>query len=73
MIMGSVVGFLGEIYGRYCEISIAILMCVGMGVGVVVMEISGGGIRLSVREFVLGCIVSIEKEEIWMLLGLRII
>lgn len=73
IIIATLLAFLRQIYRTYSEISIAILMSVGMAVALVLMEISAGGITLSVTQFLFGSIVTIHKEQIWMLLGLTII
>lgn len=73
IIIAILLEFLRQIYRTYSEISIAILMSVGMAVALVLMEIGAGRTTLSVTQFLFGSIVTINKEQIWMLLGLTII
>lgn len=65
--------FLRQLYRTYSEISIAILMSVGMAAALVLMGLNDGGATLSVTQFLFGSIVTINKQQIWMLLGLTII
>ncbi|HHU19445.1 MAG TPA: metal ABC transporter permease [Bacilli bacterium] len=64
---------LRQIYHTYSEISIAILMSAGMAVALVLMGISDGGATLSMTQFLFGSIVTINEQQIWMLLFLMII
>lgn len=63
IIIATLLAFLRQIYRTYSEISIAILMSVGMAVALVLMEISAGGITLSVTQFLFGSIVTIHKTN----------
>lgn len=73
IVIAILLEFLRQIYRTYSEISIAILMSVGMAVALVLMGISDGGATLSITQFLFGSIVTISKEQIWLLLGLTVI
>ncbi|GIQ66390.1 zinc ABC transporter permease [Paenibacillus cisolokensis] len=72
IIIAILLEFLRQMYRTYSEISIAILMSVGMAAALVLMGMSDSGATLSITQFLFGSIVTINKEQIWMLLGLTI-
>lgn len=68
IVIAILLEYLRQIYRTYSEISIAILMSVGMAVALVLMGISDGGATLSITQFLFGSIVTINVQQIWMLL-----
>lgn len=73
IVIAILLEFLRKVYRTYSEISIAILMAVGMAVALVLMGISDGGATLSMTQFLFGSIVTINVQQIWMLLVLTAI
>lgn len=73
VVIAVLLEFLRQIYRTYSEISIAILMSVGMAVALVLMGIGDGGATLSITQFLFGSIVTINKEQILILLILTAI
>ena len=73
IVIAILLEYLRQIYRTYSEISIAILMSVGMAVALVLMGISDGGATLSITQFLFGSMVTINKEQILMLLILTAI
>lgn len=65
--------YLRQIYRTYSEISIAILMSVGMALALVLMELNDNGATLSINQFLFGSIVTISVQQVWVLLGLTVI
>ncbi|WP_033541161.1 metal ABC transporter permease [Planococcus sp. CAU13] len=62
--------YLRIIYRTYSELSIAILMSVGMALALVLMGLNDNGATLSINQFLFGSIVTISVEQVWVLLGL---
>src|SRR5699024_489821 len=73
IVIAILLELLRQIYRTYSEISIAILMSAGMAVALVLMSISDGSATLSMTQFLFGSIVTINEQQIWMLLFLSII
>ncbi|MDX8046507.1 metal ABC transporter permease [Gracilibacillus sp. S3-1-1] len=73
VVIAVVLEYLRVVYRTYSEISIAILMSVGMALALVLMGLNEGGATLSMNQFLFGSIVTISKEQVWMLLVLTII
>lgn len=65
--------YLRVVYHTYSEISIAILMSVGMALALVLMGLNEGGATLSMNQFLFGSIVTISVQQVWMLFVLTII
>lgn len=65
--------YLRQIYRTYSEISIAILMSVGMALALVLMGLNENGATLSINQFLFGSIVTISVQQVWVLLGLTAI
>ena len=65
--------YLRVIFKGYSEISIAILMATGMAVALVLMSFVSGKQNASVEQFLFGSIITINDEQILILLALAII
>ncbi|MCM3548352.1 metal ABC transporter permease [Shouchella clausii] len=64
--------YLRVVYRTYSEISIAILMSVGMALALFLMGLNEGGATLSMNQFLFGSIVTISQQQVWMLFILTI-
>ena len=65
--------YLRTVFRGYSEISIAILMSTGMAVALVLMSFVSGQQNASVEQFLFGSIVTIDQEQIFVLLILTIV
>lgn len=73
IIVAILLEYLRSIYQTYSELSIAILMSVGMALALVLMGLNDGGSTLSMNQFLFGSIVTINEQQVWMLLALTIV
>ncbi|GIN62644.1 zinc ABC transporter permease [Robertmurraya siralis] len=73
IVIATLLEYLRQIYRTYSEISIAILMSAGMALALVLMGINDGGVTLSMTQFLFGSIVTINEQQIWLLLVLTAI
>lgn len=73
VLVAGLLEYLRQIYRTYSEISIAILMSVGMALALVLMEFNDNGATLSINQFLFGSIVTISVLQVWVLLGLTVI
>lgn len=73
VLVAGLLEYLRQIYRTYSEISIAILMSVGMALALVLMELNDNGATLSINQFLFGSIVTISVLQVWVLLGLTVI
>ena len=65
--------YLRVIFKGYSEISVAILMATGMAVALVLMSFVSGKQNASVEQFLFGSIITINDDQILILLALAII
>lgn len=73
VIVAVLLEYLRLIYRTYSELSIAILMSVGMALALVLMGLNDNGATLSINQFLFGSIVTISVQQVWVLLGLSVI
>lgn len=73
VVIAVLLEYLRVVYRTYSEVSIAILMSAGMALALVLMGLNNGGATLSINQFLFGSIVTISKQQVWMLLGLTVI
>lgn len=73
VIVAVLLEYLRLIYRTYSELSIAILMSVGMALALVLMGLNENGATLSINQFLFGSIVTISVHQVWVLLGLSVI
>lgn len=70
VVVAVLLEYLRIIYRTYSELSIAILMSVGMALALVLMGLNDNGATLSINQFLFGSIVTISVGQVWVLLGL---
>lgn len=73
VVIAVLLEYLRVVYRTYSEVSIAILMSAGMALALVLMGLNNGGSTLSINQFLFGSIVTISKQQVWILLGLTVI
>ena len=73
VVIAVLLEYLRFVYRTYSEVSIAILMSAGMALALVLMGLNNGGSTLSINQFLFGSIVTISKQQVWILLGLTVI
>lgn len=73
VVIAVLLEYLRVVYRTYSELSIAILMSAGMALALVLMGLNNGGSTLSINQFLFGSIVTISKQQVWILLGLTVI
>ncbi|WP_225230248.1 metal ABC transporter permease [Ureibacillus galli] len=73
MVIAFVLEYLRIVYRTYSEVSIAIIMSAGLALALVLMSLNDGGATLSINQFLFGSIVTISKQQVWILLGLTVI
>lgn len=65
--------YLRSVYKTYSEISTAILMSGGLATAFILMNLSEGSSAMSMQAYLFGSIVTITKEQVYLLAGLFII
>lgn len=73
MVIAFVLEYLRIVYRTYSEVSIAIIMSAGLALALVLMSLNDGGATFSINQFLFGSIVTISKQQVWILLGLTVI
>lgn len=72
MVIAFVLEYLRIVYRTYSEVSIAIIMSAGLALALVLMSLNDGGATLSINQFLFGSIVTISKQQVWILLALTV-
>lgn len=73
VVIAVLLEYLRVTYRTYSELSISILMSAGLALALVLMGLNNGGATLSINQFLFGSIVTISKQQVWMLLVLTVI
>lgn len=73
MVVAVLIEYLSTVFRGYSEISIAIMMSAGMAVALVLMSLASGRQTTSIEQFLFGSIVTIDQQQIWVLLFLTIL
>lgn len=64
--------WISEYFKGYSEITVAILMSGGMALALILMNVQKGRSTMSVDQFLFGSIVTITKEQMWVMILLAV-
>lgn len=67
IVIAVLLEYIRMLYRTYSEVSIAILMSAGMALALFLMSLNQGGKTLNINQFLFGSIVTISKEQVWIL------
>lgn len=67
IVIAVLLEYIRMLYRTYSEVSIAILMSAGMALALFLMSLNQGGTTLNINQFLFGSIVTISKEQVWIL------
>ncbi|WP_176466564.1 metal ABC transporter permease [Terribacillus saccharophilus] len=67
IVIAVLLEYMRMLYRTYSEVSVAILMSSGMALALFLMSLNQGGTTLNINQFLFGSIVTISKEQVWIL------
>lgn len=67
IVIAVVLEYIRTLYRTYSEVSVAILMSAGMALALFLISLNQGGTTLNINQFLFGSIVTISKEQVWIL------
>lgn len=67
VVAAVILEYLRTIYKTYSEISTAILMSGGLALALILMQLSEGSSNVSMQSYLFGSIITITKQQVWLL------